>query len=116
MLREIYERDLEGADPAIVSACRTNHGPQQPGEGTWALSRGFLAARSRRVAASNCLVDDEAGARLVGAFCARLAEAEKDGKAPDHAALLRDAKRWVKGRSRWRSPYFWAGLVPVGPR
>ena len=44
-------------------------GPQQKGEGTLALSRGFLVAGARRVVASNWLVDDEAAAGLMRVFC-----------------------------------------------
>src|SRR5262249_2819275 len=73
-LPEIYELNLKGCELAILSACETNYGPQQQGEGTWALSRGFLVAGARRVVASNWLVDDEAAANLVGAYCNGLAE------------------------------------------
>ena len=46
-LPEIYELNLKGTELAILSACETNFGPQQQGEGVWALSRGFLVAGSR---------------------------------------------------------------------
>jgi hypothetical protein len=65
-LAEIYELDLKGCELAILSACQTNFGPEQRGEGVVALSRGFLAAGARRVLASNWLVDDEAAASLKG--------------------------------------------------
>ncbi|MBC7817249.1 MAG: CHAT domain-containing protein, partial [Planctomycetaceae bacterium] len=61
-LGEIYELDLRGCELAILSACQTNDGPQQRGEGVWSLSRGFLAAGVRRTVATNWLVDDEAAA------------------------------------------------------
>ncbi len=69
-LPEIYALDLRGAELAVLSACRTNYGPQQRGEGIWALSRGFLVAGARRVVASNWLVDDEAAASLVSYYLA----------------------------------------------
>ena len=78
-LREIYELDLKGCELAILSACQTNYGPQQKGEGTLALSRGFLVAGVRRVVASNWLVDDEAAASLVSVYCTLLAKAQKQG-------------------------------------
>jgi CHAT domain-containing protein len=62
---EIYQLDLKECELAILSACDTNCGPQQRGEGVWALSRGFLVAGSRRVVASNWLVDDGAAASLI---------------------------------------------------
>ena len=114
-LPEIYELNLKGCELAILSACQTNYGPQQKGEGTWALSRGFLVAGARRVVASNWLVDDEVAASLVGRFCGGLAQAEKAGKAIDYAASLQEAKRYVRKQQKWQSPYYWASLVLVGP-
>ena len=103
---------------AILSACDTNFGPEQRGEGVWALSRGFLVAGARRVVATNWLVDDEAAASLVSYFCSILANAEEAGKAADHAEALQNAKRWVRNNSdhpEWNSPYYWAPFVLVGP-
>ena len=90
-LAEIYGLDLKGCELTILSACRTNYGPQQQGEGVWALSRGFLVAGSRRVVASNWLVDDEAAASLVSYFCGCLAAAEKEGRTADYARALLEA-------------------------
>ena len=77
-MSEIYELDLSGCELAILSACETNYGPQQQGEGVWALSRGFLVAGSRRVIASNWVVDDQAGATLVSYFASYLTAKNKD--------------------------------------
>jgi CHAT domain-containing protein len=114
-LAEVCELNLKGCELAILSACQTNYGPHQKGEGTWALSRGFLVAGARRVVASNWLVDDEAAASLVSRFCGGLAQAEKAGKSVDYAASLQEAKRWVRTQQNWRSPYYWASLVLLGP-
>ena len=46
-LAEIYELDMRGCELTVLSACDTNYGPRQKGEGVWALSRGFLVAGSR---------------------------------------------------------------------
>jgi CHAT domain len=78
-LAEIYELSLKGCEPAILSACQTNYGPEQWGEGVWALSRGFLVAGSRRVVASNWLVDDEAGASLISTFAKNAAFSHATG-------------------------------------
>ncbi len=40
-LPEIYELNLKGCELAILSACETNLGPQQKGEGVWALCAVF---------------------------------------------------------------------------
>jgi CHAT domain-containing protein len=114
-LPEIYELNLTQCELAILSACQTNYGPQQKGEGVWALSRGFLVAGSRRVVASNWIVDDEAAASLISVFCSDVAKVEGKGETPDYAAALHRAKRWVRGQAKWASPYYWGTFVLVGP-
>jgi CHAT domain-containing protein len=114
-LPEIYGLDLKGAELAILSACETNYGPQQRGEGVWALSRGFLVAGARRVVCSNWLVDDEAAATLVSYLASILAKAEQEGGPIDYAAALHRAKQLVRREEKWKSPYYWGTFVLVGP-
>lgn len=114
-LAEIYDLDMRGTELTILSACETNFGPEQRGEGVWALSRGFLVAGSRRVVASDWLVDDEETASLVSRFCENVATAEKDGRPVDYAAALHEAKRWIRQQEKWQSPYYWGAFVLVGP-
>jgi len=114
-LAEIYELNLKGCELAILSACDTNAGPEQRGEGVWALSRGFLVAGARRVVATNWLVNDEAAASLISYFCGGIAQAEAKGEQPDYAKCLHDAKRWIRKQEKWKSPYYWAPFVLVGP-
>lgn len=114
-LPEIYELDLKDCALAILSACQTNYGPQQRGEGVWTLSRGFLVAGARRVVASNWLVDDEAAATLISYFCAGLAAAKKEGRTVDFAESLQKAKRLTRQQEKWRDPYYWGTFVLVGP-
>jgi CHAT domain-containing protein len=119
-LPEIYELNLKGCELAILSACQTNYGPKQRGEGVWALSRGFLVAGSRRVVASNWLVDDEAAASLVYRFCSGIAQQEKSGaeigNAIDYAKALHDAKLWARRQIKWQHPYYWATFTLIGPK
>ncbi|MBX7071708.1 MAG: CHAT domain-containing protein [Pirellulales bacterium] len=114
-LPEIYELDLSACELAILSACQTNYGPQQQGEGVWALSRGFVVAGAQRVVASNWLVDDQAAASAVSYFCAGVAQAEKKDQTPNYARALQAAKRYVRQQPRWQDPYYWATFVLVGP-
>lgn len=114
-LNEIYGLNLSYCELSILSACQSNYGPQQQGEGVWALSRGFLVAGSRRVVASNWLVDDEAAASLVSVFCANLAKQGSGGTQPDFGAALREAKQWTRNQAKWQSPYYWATFVLLGP-
>ena len=114
-LAEIYALDLRGEELAVLSACRTNYGPQQRGEGVWALSRGFLVAGARRVVASNWLVDDEAAASLVSYYLAIIARDQKQHGQVDYADALHQAKQWVRAKEKWKNPYYWSMFVLVGP-
>jgi hypothetical protein len=102
---------------ALLSACDTNAGPQQRGEGAWALSRGFLVAGSRRVVASNWLVDDEAAPNFVSCFTSIIAKAEHDGKTPDYAQAVHNAKLFLRHHpnKNWHNPYYWGTFVLIGP-
>ena len=51
-LHEIYRLKLPDTELAVLSACKTGVGRYVEGEGIFALSRGFVAAGSRRVVAS----------------------------------------------------------------
>lgn len=113
-LPEIYQLDARSCEIAILSACRTNYGPEQRGEGTWTIARGFLVAGSRRVVASNWLVDDEAAASLISYFCSGIANGHRSDNL-SYARSLQDAKRWVRGQEKWSSPYYWGSFVLIGP-
>jgi CHAT domain-containing protein/Tfp pilus assembly protein PilF len=114
-LSEIYGLNLKDTELTILSACDTNYGPQQRGEGVWALSRGFIVAGSRRVVASNWLVDDEAGATLISYFCTHLTNDKSQTAQADYAEALLKAKRDIRNNEKWKGPYYWATFVLVGP-
>jgi len=114
-LAEIYTLNLHSCELTILSACQTNYGPEQQGEGIWALSRGFLVAGSRRVVASNWVVDDEAAASLISMFCSGVAKAEHDHQPVDYAGSLHESKRRIRRQDKWSSPYYWGTFVLVGP-
>jgi CHAT domain-containing protein len=113
---EVYGLDLQACELVILSACDSNVGPQQRGEGVWALSRGFLVAGARRVVASNWLVDDEAAASLISHFCGGLALSAGQRARPDYGQCLYEAKRWVRQQEKWSSPYYWGTFVLIGPQ
>jgi CHAT domain-containing protein len=114
-LGEIYQLNLTDCQLALLSACETNLGPQLQGEGSFALSRGFLVAGARRVAATNWVVDDASSASLASMFCSVLVKQQASGKALDYALALQQAKKWVRKREKWRHPYYWAAFSLVGP-
>lgn len=86
-----------------------------PCEATWALTRGFLVAGSRRVIASDWLVDDEATANLISYACGGIANALAKGDDDRYATSLHAAKRWLRSQEKWRAPYYWAAFVQIGP-
>jgi CHAT domain-containing protein len=114
-LYEIYELPLD-CDLAVLSACETQRGPRVPGEGVFALSRGFLAAGARGVIASLWAVEDLATAELVAGTFDGIAADYKRGRNSDVALLLRDAKRRVRAHGRWSDPLYWAAFVLTGTR
>ena len=113
-LGEVSDLDLAACELAILSACETNYGPQQRGEGMWSLSRGFLVGGARRIVASNWLVDDRAAANLISQFCSGIAAHDPQADV-DYAAALHAAKRWVRQHPRWSTPYYWSTFVLIGP-
>lgn len=113
-LAEMYELNLDGCQLAVLSACDTNVGPNQKGEGVWAMSRGMLVAGAERVVATNWLVNDEAAANLVSYFCGGVA-ADMASDTTQYAKRLQQAKRWLRKDPRWSSPYYWAPFVMIGP-
>lgn len=115
-MAEIYSLDLRQCSLAVLSACDTNFGPEQQGEGSWALSRGFLVAGARRVVATNWLVDDEAASYLVSYFWSSIAKSEqRNAGTTDYAAALATAKRSIRQQEKWASPHYWASFVLIGP-
>jgi CHAT domain-containing protein/tetratricopeptide (TPR) repeat protein len=115
-LFEIYDLDLD-CELAVLSACDTEAGPRVRGEGTFALSRGFLVAGAQRTVASLWPVADESTAELMTAFMSAVAAAESDGGGrPDYAKLLRDAKLRLRRDPRWSAPSFWAAFILAGVR
>jgi CHAT domain-containing protein len=114
-LFEIYDLDLD-SDLAALSACVTRAGKAVPGEGVFALSRGFMAAGTRRVVASLWEAEDESTAQLMGSLFGTIAAELRRNREPDYARALAEAKRQVRSRPGWEAPYFWAPFILDGIR
>jgi CHAT domain-containing protein/TolA-binding protein len=114
-LYEIYTLPLKNCELAVLSACDTHVGPQQPLEAGVTLSSGFLAAGARRVVASHWSVDDESTAELMVAFFNEVTSAAKKSERVSYAQALQQARKEVRKVGRWSSPHFWAPFVLVGP-
>ena len=123
---DILKLNLGSCKLAVLSACVTNTGPDQLGEGTWSMGRGFLIAKAKRVVTTNWDVADVASAHLISRFIDTVNESQN----PDYAVALRDAKRRIRGGTivlegdrpqddretpEWRHPYYWAPFVLIGP-
>lgn len=107
-LGDIYDLRLD-AELVVLSGCRTALGRELKGEGLLGLSRGFLHAGSRSVAASLWALQDRAAAELMESLYRHL---WKSGLRP--AAALRQAQLDLRSRHRWKSPFYWAPWVLQG--
>jgi CHAT domain-containing protein len=107
-LHEIYNLRL-GADLVVLSACQTALGKEIRGEGLIGLTRGFMYAGARRVAASLWSVEDRATAELMKRFYRRMIV---EGMKP--AAALRVAQVEMSKEAQWAAPYFWAAFSIQG--
>ncbi len=104
---EIYNLNLS-ADLVVLSACRTALGKNLRGEGVIGLTRAFLRAGSKSVAATLWQVEDISTADLMIDFYKNLKTA------PDKSAALREAKLSMLKNPRFAHPHFWASFVMSG--
>ena len=122
-LSEMFDLNLQSCELAVLSACVTNTGQQQHGEGTWSMGRGMLASGAKRVVTTNWDVADASSALLMYFFIDEINGAINASSGPNHAAALRQAKREIRSGfnlegeevPEWRHPYYWAPFVLIGP-
>jgi CHAT domain-containing protein len=103
-LHDIYGMELDNVDMVVLSACETALGKEVRGEGLMGLTRGFLYAGSRRVAASLWQVQDDKTEELMEHFYRGLFE---ENLAP--AEALRHAQIAVRDSEEgdYSFPYYW---------
>ncbi|HZT44349.1 MAG TPA: CHAT domain-containing protein [Chthonomonadaceae bacterium] len=107
LARDLYEIPLH-CDLATLSACRTGTAFVASGDELFGLTRGFLSAGARSVAASLWPADDTATAALMERFYTLLAQGVS------RAAALRAAQRAT--RAEYPHPYHWAAFALFGER
>lgn len=107
-LDQIYNLNLN-SDLVVLSACQTALGKDLKGEGLIGLTRGFLYAGTKRVAASLWKVDDAGTAEFMRRFYQNLLQKKL---AP--SAALKKTQTEMRQIPRFRSPYFWAGFTLQG--
>jgi CHAT domain-containing protein len=109
-LHEIYRLPLKQCELAVLSACMTNVGPQQPLEAGVTLANGFLAAGARRVIASHWEVEEDSTAELMRLFFTELA-----GDPQNSVQALQRARQRIRMTPGWSDPYHWAPFILIGP-
>lgn len=107
-LDQIYNLNLN-SDLVVLSACQTALGKDVRGEGLIGLTRGFMYAGARRVAASLWKVDDAGSAEFMRRFYQNFLQ-----KKLSAAAALRQTQNEMRKIPRFRSPYFWAAFTLQG--
>ena len=113
-LHEIYQLPLDQCELAVLSACQTNVGPQQPLESGVTLANGFLAAGARRVVASHWSVDDLSTAQLMETFFGELTSTYDRDHVIAAAQALKAARMRVRNEPRWAAPFYWGPFVVMG--
>lgn len=111
-LQDIYQMHLP-AELVVLSACRTAVGREVRGEGLMSLTRGFMYAGARRVAASLWKVDDAATAELMERFYRHLLTGPISRR-PTPSAALRLAQLEMMSLPNRRSPFYWAAFTLQG--
>lgn len=111
-LQNIYQMRLP-AELVTLSACRTAIGREVRGEGLMSLTRGFMYAGARRVAASLWKVDDAATAELMESFYSHLLSGPA-ARRPTPADALRRAQLELMRRPNRRAPFYWAAFMLQG--
>ncbi len=107
MAHDLYSLPLR-CELATLSACRTGTAFVEAGDELLGLTRGFLGAGARSVAASLWPADDAAAAALMARFYGLLTQGMS------RAAALRAAQRDL--RAEYPHPYHWAAFTLTGER
>jgi tetratricopeptide (TPR) repeat protein len=105
-LKEAYELPLAHVELAVLSACDTERGRVQAGEGVESFSRAFLAAGARSTVTTLWRVPDATTASFMRVFYHHLQ------RGATRAEALRRAKlRFMEAR---HDPHYWAAFVLTG--
>lgn len=106
-LDELYQQKIN-ANLTVLSACETNIGKYEGGEGVMSLSRAFAYAGCPSLVSTLWNVNEKSTKEIVVEFYKNL----KKGHAKDEA--LKQAKFNYLKSTDDANPYYWASLVIVG--
>jgi LPXTG-motif cell wall-anchored protein len=109
-LKDIYRSKLN-AELVVLSACETNLGKSEYGEGIIGFERAFMYAGCESVLSTLWHTDDQANYEILTSFMNNLNEEE-----PKSTTLLRVQKNYLKNAksSEDANPIYWAGFRLVG--
>jgi CHAT domain-containing protein len=105
--------DLRGTELVVLSACETGLGSTQSGEGVFGLRRALREAGAGSILMSLWKIPDTETAEMLKAFYTHWLAGDEP-----HAALAkaqREERAIVQKRYGSDDPYYWGGLVLVGP-
>ena len=108
----LYVKDLYAlklpVKTVVLSACETNRGVLQRGEGVMSFTRGLSFAGAQSILSTLWSVTDKDTKDLMVAFYKNL----KEGMSKDVALTEAQKTLWADGDTR--HPYYWAGMLPIG--
>jgi tetratricopeptide (TPR) repeat protein len=108
-LKEAYDLPLANVELAVLSACDTERGRGQSGEGIESFSRAFLAAGARSTVTTLWRVADAPTASFMRVFYYHLQHGT-----PRAEALRRTKLRFLQSPAPLNDPHYWAAFVLTG--
>jgi len=106
-INELYQYDLN-ADLVVLSACKTNLGQLEAGEGIMSLSRAFTYAGASSIVSSLWNIDDEFMSVFIKEFYGFI-----DAGDEIDASLWKSKKLFLDDPV-YSHPYYWASMIPIG--
>lgn len=103
---------LANTELVVLSACDTQRGRIESGEGVFGMPWGFMYAGCPSVIASLWQVSDDSTAELMAGLYAEIAAAEKRQDAVAKLTAFVKVRRAL--RAKHRQPYYWAPFIYLG--
>ena len=106
---EVAALPLKSVDLVTLSACDTGLGFIAGGEGMLGIQRAFQVSGARSTVASLWKVDNWATIQFMERFYGNLW-----AKGMSRLEALQEAQFWLKGKSQYSLPYYWAAFQLSG--
>jgi len=103
---------LGDTELVVLSACDTQRGRIEAGEGVFGLSWGFMYAGTPAVIASLWRVADQSTAEMMGRLYGEIARAQAKGLANPKLTAFVSVRKAL--REKYPEPYFWAPFIYIG--